>query len=114
MNLPAIFTGIRSRADSSFTLTFVTQELDGKMAAPLLDMQNKMCDLTIGLEGVDNDEAPVYKATNPAHPKSPSKALRDEMYGYFSQARLAGNFDEFYEKVVKEYVMYWHDMREAL
>jgi hypothetical protein len=117
--LQAIFAGIRSRVDHSYTITFITRELSGSDAASLLDMQQQEVTLSISQDD-QSAEAPAYKPTNPARTKSPSQRVRQEMWAYWNEAHrtsdvvVPDSFEEFYESEQDTYIRYWHDKRVGL
>jgi hypothetical protein len=114
MNKPitvdVVYTGAKPRKDRSFNLGIDSGELSGETLAALHQFYMVGCKMTLSDDG-QSGEAPEYKPTNPAQSKSPSKALRDELWAYFSEAGLEGSFDSYYEQVMKAYLQHWHAKR---
>jgi hypothetical protein len=111
VKFPAIFSGIRSRKDKTFSLTFDTQEMSGKDAAALMDLQQSYCALLIApteqdLEGVEIlDYRPLEGQT-----KTPAQRLRSVLYIYHAQQGgkdVLGDFDSWYARVVERWIDAW-------
>lgn len=111
----AIFTEARTMADGGIKMAFVTaMEQSGGDLAQLFDLKGKECDLYLVEPDAPlnpTDEAPAYQKTNPARPKTPSQALRQELWAYFGAIGYDGSFDDFYERIIDEYIRHWHDKR---
>src|SRR4051794_16676445 len=67
VKLPAVFTGIASKVDGSYKLTFNTRELGGPDAAALLNNTNKECWLLIAPDdSLDSVDVPPRGSRMPA------------------------------------------------
>lgn len=108
-----IFTKAETYVDGGVKMAFVTsKEQTGALTAELFELKGTEIDMYLVAPGGQLElEVPKYEATNPSVPKSPSKALRDELWAYFSVAGLEGSFDVFYEKIMKAYLQHWLDKR---
>ena len=99
VKLPAIFSGIQSKVDRSYKLTFNTRELTGQDAAELLKLNQIECWLLVApddsLDAVDVPEAKPDAGTNQ---KTPGQRLRSVLYVYFCQLGKPGqDFEAFYQ-----------------
>lgn len=117
VTLTVIYRGAKPRVDKTFNLSFDTQELTSDEIAELHKSYMDECRITVATLGDTTttlEIAPEYHKTNPARPKTPSQALRQEMWSYWNAGNFDGNFDEFYEKSIDELVRHWHDKRMDL
>jgi hypothetical protein len=90
--------GIATRKDRTIKVTFSTQELKGKDAAKLLDLQNKLVTLGIAENEITPDEIQLLQDAKLSiedvpNGKSQSQRLRSVLYIYFEQNDTG--FDEF-------------------
>lgn len=101
VRLPAVFSGIRSRKDRSYCLTFDSRELGGDDAATLLNLQQTECWLLIApsKDAIENADVPEYKADAGLNQKTPGQRLRAVLFVYFEQlGKPGGDFDTFYRQ----------------
>jgi hypothetical protein len=101
LRLPAIFAGIRSRKDRSYTLNFETRELGGEDGAALLALQQTECWFIVApsQDVADRAEVPDYRADAGAGQKTPSQRLRAVLFVYYKQlGEPGGDFDNFYRQ----------------
>lgn len=109
VRLPAIFSGIRSRKDRSYALSFDTRELGGGDAAVLLGMQQAECWLFVAPspDALDSIEVPAAKPDAGVARKTPSQRLRAVIYIYWQQLGKPGDFEPFYnqklERLIEQY-----------
>lgn len=108
VKLPAIFAGIRSRKDRSYSLTFETRELVGQDAATLLTMQQTECWLLIAPDdSLDSVEVPKAKPDAGVGQKTPGQRLRAVLFVYWTQLGKPGDFEDFYrgriERLIEQY-----------
>lgn len=118
MKLPAIFSGIRSRKDRSFSMTFETRELAGKDAAALLNMQQTECWLIVAPseDAVDAADVPDYKADSGAGAKTPAQRLRSVMFIWYKQhggKDVHGDFDTFYARRIESLIDKYKDQLDG-
>ena len=76
---------VATRKDRTIKIAFSTQELKGKDAAALLDLQNELVTLGISPKGLDDDEIALLRENkfgieDVPNKKSQSKRLRDALY----------------------------------
>lgn len=107
--LPAVFSGIRSRRDRSYSLTFDTRELGGQDAATLLGMQQSECWLLVApnQDALAQAEVPDYKPDVGMESKPPSKRLRSIMFVYWKQQggeQMLGDFDGWYARAIERLI----------
>ena len=94
--------GIATRKDRTIKVTFSTQELKGKDAAKLLDLQNKLVTLGIAPNEITPDEIQLLQEAKLSiedvpNGKSQSQRLRSVLYIYFEQNDTEfDTFDSFY------------------
>jgi hypothetical protein len=101
VKLPAIFSGVRSRKDRSYSLTFDSRELGGDDVAVLLGLQQSECWLIVAPspDRLDQVEIPKYRPDAGVNQKTPSERLRAVLFVYFEQlGRPGGDFDTFYRQ----------------
>lgn len=96
--LKAQADGIATRKDRTIKVTFSTQELKGKDAAKLLDLQNKMVTLGIAENEITPDEIKLLQEAKLSiedlpNGKSQSQQYRDVLYVYWTQYDTG--FDKF-------------------
>lgn len=108
IKLPAIFSGIRSRVDRSYTLTFSTRELGGSDASTLLDMQQSECWLVISPDdSIDSVDVPKTKPDAGTSQKSPGQRLRAVLFVLWSQVGKPGDFEDYYrqrmERIIEQF-----------
>jgi hypothetical protein len=97
--------GISTRKDRTIKIAFSTQELKGKDAAKLLDLQNKMVTLGIAPNEITPDEIQLLQEAKLSiedvpNGKSRSLRMRHALYRYWQQ------HDTGYEKSEAYYEHY--------
>lgn len=107
VKLPAIFSGIRSRKDRTFNLSFDTREL-GADAADLMKIQGTECWLLISPDdSLDAIDVPNYKPDAGTGSKTPGQRLRAVLFILWSQSGKPGDFEDFYrqrmERLIEQY-----------
>jgi hypothetical protein len=107
VKLPAIFSGIRSKVDRSYSLTFGTQELSGADAAVLLKMNQSTCWLLVAPteDAIDKATVPDYKPDVGTNQKSQAQRIRSVIFLIWTQRGRPGtDFEEYYrfqtEKII--------------
>ncbi len=106
VTLPAIFSGIRSRVDRTYTLTFSTREMAGEEAAALLRMQQDECWLLIAPDQKDVSEAEVPQARPEVGmvSKTPSQRLRASLFVLYKQANIQDDFESYYRTQMERFI----------
>lgn len=96
ITVAAQLTGVRSRADRTWTLTFNTQEI-GADAAGLMELLMDQGWLLFSpnddLSAVD---IPEVRADAQLSEKSPSQRLRDVLFVYYKQSKSTQPWETFY------------------
>lgn len=112
VKLAAIFSGIRSRKDRSYNLSFDTRELSGDDAATLLKLNQSEGWLLFAPteDSLDKAEVPEYRPDSAMPRKTPSARQRSVMYLYWKQQggeQMLGPFDSWYasaiERIIDQY-----------
>jgi hypothetical protein len=108
VKLPAIFSGIQSKVDGSYKLTFGTRELSGADAAVLLGMANKEAWLLISPDdSLDAVDVPKAKPDSGTGQKTPGARLRAVLFVLWNQSGRPGDFEEWYrlklERLIDQY-----------
>jgi hypothetical protein len=109
VKLPAIFSGIRSRKDRSYSLTFETRELGGSYAAELLKLQQTECWLLVAPDdSLDAVDVPQAKPDSGTNQRTASQRLRAILFVYWQQlGKPDGDFENFYrvkvERIIDQY-----------
>ena len=102
VKLAAIFSGVRSRKDRSYSLSFDTRELDGTDAAALLSLHQTEGWLIFSpTEDVDEQDIPKEKANAGLGTKTPSQRLRAVLFVWWEQKGKPGDFEDFYRSKVE-------------
>jgi hypothetical protein len=97
IKVPAQFTGIRSKVDRTYSLTFNTREIPGDTAADLLKMAMDEVWLLISPDNsLDAVDVPKYKADSGANQKTPSERLRAVYWVWHKQLGITEDFDLWY------------------
>ena len=111
VKLPAIFSGIRSRKDKSYSLSFETRELGGGDAGVLLGMNGAECWLLIAPDdSLDAVDVPAAKPDSLTPRKSPAARQRSVMFIYWKQqggGEVLGDFDGWYASVIERNISQW-------
>lgn len=102
VKLAAIFSGVRSRKDRSYALSFDTRELSGEDAVELLKLHQTEGWLIFSpTEGIDEQNIPTEKANAGLGSKTPSQRLRGVLFVYWQQLGKQGDFEDFYRSKVE-------------
>jgi hypothetical protein len=97
--VPAIFTGIKSRKDRSYSLTFETREFSGSDAAELLALQQTEGWLLFApTDDIDEAVIPAEKANAELGSKTPGQRLRGVLFILWQQTGKGEDFEDFYRK----------------
>jgi hypothetical protein len=97
VKLPAIFSGIRSRKDKSYSLSFDTRELGGTDAGILLGMNGTECWLLIAPDdSLDSVDVPRAKPDSGTNQKTPGQRLRAVLFVLWTQSGKPGEYEDFY------------------
>lgn len=106
VKLPVIFSGIRSRVDRTYTLSFSTREMTGESAADLLRMQQDECWLLIAPseKDIDNAEVPQDKPEVGMTSKTPSQRLRASLFVLYKQAGIQDDFESYYRTQMERFI----------
>jgi hypothetical protein len=112
VKLPAIFSGIQSKVDGSYKLTFNTRELSGSDAAVLLGMANKEAWVLVAPDEdvIDSVEVPTEKPDSLTPRKSHAARQRSVMFIYWKQQggdKVLGSFDNWYGSVMERNIELW-------
>jgi len=112
VKLPAIFTGIQSKVDGSYKLTFNTREMSGPDAAVLLGMANKEAWVLIAPDesSLDDVEVPTARPDGLMPRKTPAARQRSVMYLYWrgqGAEAVLGPFDSWYASVLERTISQW-------
>lgn len=112
VTLPAVFSGIQSKVDRSYKLTFNTREMSGEHAAELLRMNMSECWLIVAPSesALDAAEIPDYKPETGAGQKTPAQRQRSVMFIYWKQqggTAVLGDFDVWYRSVLERSIDQW-------
>lgn len=95
--------GVATRKDRTIKISFSTQELKGKDAAQLLDLQNQLVSLGISVVDITDEEVELLASNkfgieDLPNNKSLSKQYRDVLYVYWTQYDTGfDTFKEFYK-----------------
>lgn len=108
VKLPVIFTGIQSKVDGSYKLTFGTRELAGSDAAVLLGLANKEAWLLISPDdSLDNVDVPKARPDSGTGQKTPGQRLRAITFLIWQQAGKPGDFEDYYrqrmERIIEQF-----------
>jgi hypothetical protein len=108
VKLPAIFSGIQSKVDGSYKLTFNTRELSGTDAAVLLGMANKEAWVLIAPDdSLDSVDVPKAKPDSGTGQKTPGQRLRAILFILWSQVGKPGDFEDYYrqrlERIIEQF-----------
>lgn len=99
VTLPAIFTGIQSKVDGSYKLTFNTREFGGQDAAVLLAMANMECWLLVAPDdSLDSVDVPKARPDAGTGQKTPGQRLRGVLFVLWSQSGKPGDFEDWYRQ----------------
>ena len=99
VKLPAIFSGIQSKVDGSYKLTFNTRELSGTDAAVLLGMANKEAWVLIAPDdSLDSVDVPTEKPDSGAGKKTQGQRIRSILFVWWKQIGAPGEFEDFYRQ----------------
>lgn len=97
VQLPAIFSGVASRKDSSYSLKFETRELSGESARILLgQLQQEGFLLFSPNDDFTEADVPTEKADASLGTKTPSARQRAVIYLLWEQANKPNDFETFY------------------
>jgi len=95
IEIPAIFTGLTTKADRSLSLRFNTaQEVDENTATTLFTYRMAQGYLLFSPNPIDEESVPQGSALMEG--KSPSQRLRDVLYVYYKQLNPKTDFETFY------------------
>lgn len=108
VKLPAIFSGIQSKVDGSYKLTFNTREFSGQDAAVLLSMANKECWVLIAPDdSLDSVDVPEAKPDSGTNQKTPGQRLRAVLFVTWKSLGQPGDFEMYYaqrlENLINQY-----------
>jgi len=106
VTLPAVFSGIQSKVDRSYKLTFNTRELSGDYAAELLRMNMAECWLIVAPSEKDADQAevPEGKPETGSTGKTPSQRLRAVLFVLWKQLGSNGDFEDYYRTQMERFI----------
>jgi hypothetical protein len=112
VKLPAIFSGIQSKVDGSYKLTFNTRELSGSDAAVLLGMANKEAWVLVAPDenSLEDVEVPTTRPDSLMPRKTPAARQRAVMYLYWrgqGSEPVLGSFDSWYASVIERNIDQW-------
>jgi hypothetical protein len=101
----AIFSGIQSKVDGSYKLTYVTREFGGTDAATLLSMANKECWVLVAPDdSLDAVDVPKAKPDAGTNAKTPGQRLRAVLFVLWSQSGKPGDFEDFYRQKLESLI----------
>lgn len=101
---------VSTRKDRTIKLAFSTQELKGKDAAKLLDLQNELVNLGISPKGLDDNEIQLLRESkfgiqDIPNEKSKSQRLRGVLYVLFEHdSKGFTTFQNFYDNKMTEII----------
>lgn len=98
---PCILTSIRSRADGSIGLSFVTPELNSAERVAFFDLLNMNTKML--LAPIEDDAPPVEVKSKMEH-KTPSQQLRAVLFVFWRQEGSVGDFEAFYRAKISQFV----------
>ncbi len=99
VKLPAIFSGIQSKVDGSYKLTFATRELSGADAAVLLGMANKEAWVLISPDdSLDAVDVPSERPDAGSGRRTQGQRIRSILYIWWKQTGASGSFEDFYRQ----------------
>ncbi len=110
IELKASVEGVSTRKDRTVKLVFGTQELKGKDAAKLLDLQNELVTLGISEKGLTDKEIEVLQNAKSGlddvpNSKSCSQRLRGALFVYFGQNDTGhDDFTLFYNNYMEQII----------
>lgn len=105
VKLPVIFTGIQSKVDGSYKLTFSTRELAGSDAAVLLGLANKEAWLLISPDdSLDSVDVPKARPDSGTGQKTPGQRLRAVLFVTWQSVGKPGEFDDYYRMRVNRMI----------
>ncbi len=102
--------GVSTRKDRTVKITFGTQELRGKDAAKLLDLQNELVTLGIAEKGLTDKEIQTLQEAKSGlddvpNGKSSSQRLRGALYVYYTQNETPfDDFQLFYNNYIEKII----------
>lgn len=101
---------VSTRKDRTIKISFSTQELRGKDAAELLDLQNELVTLGIAPKGLTDDEIQLlreskYGIEDIPNEKSKSQRLRGVLYVLFEHDKKGfSTFQNFYDNKMESII----------
>jgi hypothetical protein len=100
IQLPATFSKITSRADSSFKIEFETREL-GSEAAALMGLLNNEGWLLFSPNELQEADVPDEKADSMTGQKTKSQRLRGVIFKIWESRGSNGSFETFYQNYME-------------
>lgn len=106
VGLPAILTGIKSRADRSWSLGFDTRELTGDHASTLTGLLQAEGYLIFApnRQSADSLDIPEIGVDAGISSKTPSQRLRAVLYVLWEQRGSQDTFEQFYHSSMERIV----------
>jgi len=111
--LQAQVESVSTRKDRTIKLSFSTQELKGKDAAQLLDLQNELVTLGINPKGLNDDEIELLKDAkfgieNIPETKSKSQRLRSVLFLTWKQDNKGfTTFQNYYDSKIEAFIEHY-------
>jgi len=113
--LKAQVESVATRKDRTIKLSFSTQELRGKDAAELLDLQNELVSLGISPKGLGADEIALLQENkfgleDVPNEKSASQRLRSVLYIAFTQdSKDFKTFQDYYTNKMESIINFYKE-----
>lgn len=113
--LKAQVESVATRKDRTIKLAFSTQELKGKDAAELLDLQNELVTLGISPKGLDEDDIELLRENkfgieDIPNQKSKSQTLRSVLYLLYQQnPKNFTTFQNYYDNVMNQLIEHYKE-----
>lgn len=103
--LPAIFRGMATRADGSYSLKFETREFSGDEASQLLSLHQQEGYLLFSPNNdITEADVPTEKADAMLGTKTQAQRLRAVLYRLYEQTGKQGDFETYYRSKM-EYII---------
>ena len=109
ITLKAQVESVATRKDRTIKIAFSTQELKGKDAAKLLDLQNDLVTLGIAEKGLTSKELETLQDAKSGlddvpNGKSNSQRLRGALFVYWEQNETEKDFNLFYNHYMNQII----------
>ncbi len=102
---PAILNRVASRADRSWSLTFVTRELSGEDSSALMDqLMSEGHVLYSPNSDFKEADVPNEKANSGLGTKTQSQRLRGVIFRIWDMKGRTGDFEDYYRKVMESVI----------